>query len=145
VLAYDHSGVRSYLVVANQTLGGEHLTAKVQECLAAGPCRFHLVVPVTLPSGHAWTEGEVRAAADVTLQAALDRFRRMGAEADGEIGDSNPMLAIEDAMLERSFDEIILSTLPPGPSRWLKLDLPRRVAARFPIPVSHIVGEAPTE
>ena len=135
--------MRSFLVVANRTLGGDHLVAKVKKCLAAGPCRFYLVVPVTLPGGHPWTEGEIRADAEGTLQGALQRFRDLGADVDGEIGDSNPMLAIEDAARSRSFDEIILSTLPPGPSRWLKLDLPRRVAAHFPIPVSHIVGEPP--
>jgi len=52
---------RSYLVVANQTLGGEHLIASVRQCMAAGPCRFHLVVPATPPSQQAtWTEGEAQ-------------------------------------------------------------------------------------
>jgi hypothetical protein len=39
--------MRRYLIVANQTLGGEQLTAKLTECMNAGPCRFYLVVPVT--------------------------------------------------------------------------------------------------
>jgi hypothetical protein len=43
--------MRRYLVVANQTLGGEQLTAKLAECIDAGPSRFYLVVPVTNTEG----------------------------------------------------------------------------------------------
>ncbi len=133
--------MRSYLVVANQTLGGEHLMMKVRERMAAGACRFHVVVPATPPSDHAWTEGEARALAQSHLDAALARLRELGAEVDGEVGDQNPLLAIGDALRDERFDEIILSTLPPGPSRWLKLDLPRRAADRFGLPVTHVIGD----
>ncbi len=133
--------MRSYLVVANQTLGGEHLMTKVRERMAAGACRFHVVVPATPPSDHAWTEGEARALAHSHLDAALARLRGLGAEVDGEVGDQNPLLAIGDALRAERFDEIILSTLPPGPSRWLKLDLPRRAADRFGLPVTHVIGD----
>jgi hypothetical protein len=39
--------VRRYLVVANQTLGGEELWAAIRERMAGGDCHFHLVVPAT--------------------------------------------------------------------------------------------------
>jgi hypothetical protein len=39
--------VRRYLVVANQTLGGEELATAIQARMAAGPCHFHLLVPAT--------------------------------------------------------------------------------------------------
>lgn len=135
--------MHSYLVVANQTLGGEHLIAKVREFLDAGPCRFHVVVPATPPAelGATWTEGEAVAVASGRLERALARFRELGADANGEVGDKNPILAIEDALRNERFDEVILSTLPPGISRWLKLDLPARVASHFGLPVTHIVGE----
>jgi hypothetical protein len=134
--------MRSYLVVANQTLGGEHLIARVRQSLAEGPCRYHIVVPAT-PQEEllTWTEGKSTAIAQERLDRALARFRELGAEADGEVGDKNPILAIEDALRHGAFDEIILSTLPPGISRWLKLDLPSRVAARFNLPVAHLVIE----
>jgi len=134
--------MRSYLVVANQTLGGEHLIQRVRQCLAEGPCRYHIVVPAT-PQGEllTWTEGRSTAIAQDRLDRALARFRDLGAEADGEVGDKNPILAIQDALRHGAFDEIILSTLPPGISRWLKLDLPSRVAARFNLPVTHLVVE----
>lgn len=135
--------MRRYLVVANQTLGGEHLTDTVRGCLAAGPSRFHIVVPATSPDDQAaWTEGEATAIARRRLEEALERFRKLGAEAEGEVGDENPIQAIRDVLDERGFDEIILSTLPPGLSRWLKQDLPHRVERTFDLPVTHIEGKA---
>jgi len=58
------------------------------------------------------------------------------------VGDANPILAVEDLMRDQEFDEIIVSTLPPRISKWLKIDLPRRVEAAFGLPVTHVVGEA---
>jgi hypothetical protein len=134
--------MRRFLVVANQTLGGEHLIEKVRQCMEEGPCGFHIVVPAT-PSGEhlTWTEGEATAIAQDRLDHALRRFEEMGADASGEVGDRNPMLAVEDALRNEQFDEIILSTHPPGVSRWLKLDLPSRVASHFGLPVTHLVGK----
>lgn len=132
-----------YLVVANQTLAGEHLIREVRARMASGPSRFHIVVPATPSDEHlTWTEGEATAIAQGRLDRALASFRQLGAEADGEVGDGNPILAIEDALRGEQFDEIILSTLPPGLSRWLKLDLPSRVGGRFGLPVTHLVAES---
>ncbi len=133
--------MRRYLVVANKTLGGEHLTDRVRECTASGPCHFHIVVPATPPDDHPWTESEARRLAEQRLARALGRFRELGADADGEVGDANPLAAIEDALREGSYDEILLSTLPPGVSRWLKLDLPHRVQTQFGLPTTHLMGE----
>jgi hypothetical protein len=134
--------MRRYLVVANQTLGGSHLIDKVRETIAAGPCTFHVLVPATAPGHFAtWTEGEALAVAQERLDTALTRFKELGAEAAGEVGDPDPLQAIADALRERPFDEIILSTLPPGASRWLRQDLPHRVERSFSVPVTHVVAE----
>jgi hypothetical protein len=133
--------VRRYLVVGNVTLAGETQMNKVRECLAAGPCRFHLVVPAS-PSPHTltWTEEQARATARRRLDQALAAFGALGAEVTGEVGDGMPLLAIDDACRVRVFDEVIVSTLPPRMSRWLKLDLPHRVANRFGLPVTHLIA-----
>lgn len=134
-----------YLVVANQTLGGQHLEHEIGKRLAAGRCSFHVVVPATPSSEHAtWVEGEAKLMARERLDAALARFRALGAEADGEVGDGRPLLAIGDALRHGNYDEIILSTLPAGASRWLKLDLLHRVERQFDVPVTHVVA-APEE
>lgn len=132
--------MRRYLVVANQTLGGNALTAAVRARARMEPCTFHLLVPATPPRDHAWTEGEAREIARERLELALGRFRALGVEVDGEVGDASPMLAVEDVLRGATFDEIILSTLPPGLSRWLRIDLPHRVEAAFGLPVTHVIS-----
>ena len=133
-----------YLVVANQTLGSERLTDIVRKRLAEGPCSFHLVVPATHVDHHlVWTEGGDRAVAAQRLAEGLERFRALGAEVDGEVGDARPVDAVADAVRRTPFDEIILVTFPPGMSRWLRQDLPSRVLRTFNLPVTHLVAAAP--
>jgi nucleotide-binding universal stress UspA family protein len=134
--------VRRYLVVANQTLGGEPLLATIRRLNRPGPSAFHLVAPITPPRDHVWTEGEARAVAAERLEAAVERLTALGIEADGEVGDESPMLAIEDAMRDDGpYDAIVVSTLPRGLSRWLRIDLPHRVESAFGLEVIHVVGE----
>lgn len=135
--------MQRYLVVANRTLAGEHLLTEVRNRLQAGPCQFHVVVPVTpVPEHGSWNEGHSRVEAQNRLAVALARFRELGAEVEGELGDASPVLAIRDALRGQEFDQIILSTLRPGVSRWLKLDLPHRVERDFGLPVTHVVADA---
>ena len=131
-----------YLVVANQTLGGEPLFARIRELARAGQSAFHVVVPATPPKDHVWTEDEAATIATTRLNSALQRMTALGLEADGEVGDGSPMLAIEDAIREQGpFEAIVLSTLPPRLSRWLRLDLPHRVEAAFGLRLIHVTGE----
>lgn len=135
--------MRRYLVVANQTLAGEPLVSRIRELARADPCSFYLVVPATPPRDHVWTEGEARANAGSRLDAAMARFGGLDSEFEGEVGDGNPMLAIEDAIRDHGpFDEIVISTLPSGLSKWLKIDLPHRAEAAFGLRVTHVVGES---
>jgi hypothetical protein len=134
--------VQRYLVVANQTLGAEPLAVRLRELARHGRVSFFLVVPATPPRDHVWTEGEARATARASLDAAMARFVGLDAELEGEVGDGNPMLAIEDAIRDHGpFDEIVISTFPKGLSKWLKVDLPHRAEAAFGIRVTHVVGE----
>jgi hypothetical protein len=138
--------VRRYLIVGNQTLASDRLAEKVQDVLAAGaagPTEIHVVVPATPIHEHlTWTEGAAHVVAERNLEAAIALFRELGAEVNGTIGDANPMEAIRAALRGQPFDEIILSTLPLGLSRWVKQDLPHRVRREFGLPVTHVVGQS---
>ena len=134
--------MRRYLVVANQTLGGRALMAHLRSRVQKGPCSFHVLVPATHPRKQwTWTEGEALAVARRRLADALARFGELGVEVTGEVGNERPVDAIRLALRERPVDEIILSTLPPGPSRWLRQDLPSRVERTFALPVTHVISE----
>jgi hypothetical protein len=133
---------RQVLVVANQTAYGDELLELIKTRMSAGPCRFTLLVPATPPHEHAtWTEGEAQAIARRRMDEALARFRAEGADAEGVVGDAHPMRAIDDAMIDRPYDEIILSTLPSGVSRWLKLDLPHRVEQHYDVPITTLISQ----
>jgi len=131
--------MRRYLIVAHRTLAGEHLIDKVKECRAVGESEFHLVVPVQHPKDHPWSDGEVEHAARVVLDQAVARFADEGIDVTGEVGDANPVEAIAAVLRRRQFDEIILSTLPRGPSRWLKTDVLHRVERQFTLPLTHVM------
>jgi hypothetical protein len=133
--------MRSYLVVGNQTLDSPELESAIRERIARGPATFHLVVPAT-PAGHGltWDEEEARALAAKRLSAALGRLHESGADVSGEIGSRDPVEAAEDAVRGREVDEIILSTLPPGISRWLGQDVPSRLKGAVTVPVTVVTA-----
>ena len=146
--------MRRYLVVANQTLGGEQLTAKLAECAGAGPCRFYLVVPVTsTEASDRWFTGGLegvlpgaykiaRILAAGRLQHELARLREAGVEADGEVVEPAPLEAIRKIASREEVDEVIVSTLPRRLSRWMAMDLPHRIRRTIPLPVTHLTGPA---
>lgn len=133
--------MRHYLVVANQTLGQPQLVEKLLDCAAAGPCDFHVLVPATQTHGPVrWTRAEAAAVARRRLDRALRYFENLGLDVHGEVGDPSPVIAIGEVLRHRSFDELILSTLPPGPSKWLQRDVPTRIEHLFTLPVTLVVA-----
>ncbi|MGH2819991.1 MAG: hypothetical protein ACRDJ5_04985 [Actinomycetota bacterium] len=134
---------RRYLVVANQCVCNEELLDTVRECMARGPAAFHVVVPATPPlDSFVWSEEEAHSSARSRLESALSCFSSVGAEVTGEIGDLNPVEAVGDALRAAQYDEILLSTLAPGASRWLKQDLPRRLLRRYAQPLTLVIALA---
>lgn len=135
------------LIVANQTAAGAHLKSAVSERMKEGPCSFTLLVPATPPAGTlTWTEEDATLLAERRMKEALDGLRDLGADIEGLVGDGSPadavaaLIDIEGYEHHAPFDEIILSTLPPGISRWLKQDLTHRLERRYRIPVTHVIG-----
>ncbi len=137
--------MRSILIVGNETLAGPTLAQAISERLADGPASFHVVVPAT-PVGHAltWDEGEANTVAAERMEAMLETLRARGAQASGEVGVRDPVAAALDALRDRVVDEIILSTLPSGPSRWLRMDTPNRLRSAVEVPVTVVTATRET-
>ena len=134
--------MRSYLVVGNQTLDSPDLTAAIEERMAGGSAVVHIVVPATPNQrGLTWDEDEALAAAQASLDGALERLRGLGATVTGEIGHRDPIVATEDALRGRQVDEVLLSTLPPGISRWLGQDVPTRLKGSILQPVTVVTTQ----
>jgi hypothetical protein len=128
------------LVVAHQTAATDALLDAVRGRAQQGPARFHLVVP-RRPHGMHKVVDPVEAdehEAQVVLDDALPKLSRAaGTAVTGSVGDPEPLMAIEDAVNLGDYDEIIISTLPLGISRWLKLDIVSKARA-LGLPVTHV-------
>ena len=85
--------------------------------------------------------GGGRAAAVAKLDEALAQLREAGLQAEGIVGDADPVVAVTDAWDPKRYDEIVVSTLPLRFSKWLHAGLPERIAKLTGAPVSHIVSE----
>jgi hypothetical protein len=124
----------SLLVVANVTAESDELIDCLRDRAREGACRFTLVMPA---SG---AESRER------LEAALERMREAGLEnVEGRVGDPDPVVAVMETWDPMKFDEIIVSTLPTGSSRWLGLDLPHRLEKLTAVPVRHVVSQPARE
>ena len=136
--------MRSYLVVGNQTLDSPELAEAIRERVTDEPtAAFYLVVPATAAANGrlTWDEDQARAAAQERLTATLNRLHQMGVAASGEVGCDDPIQATRDALRHREVDEVILSTLPPGISRWLGQDIPSKLKGSIDVPVAVVTSQ----
>jgi hypothetical protein len=130
------------LVVAHRTAAATGLREAVRHRAASGPARFTLLVPRTAHGLHRIMDPEDQddsEAREILTRALPLLSEAAGSPVDGLIGDPAPLTAIDDAINRESYDEIILSTLPTHLSRWLRLDLPRKVAG-LGIPVTTVTA-----
>jgi hypothetical protein len=140
--------MRSYLIVGNQTLMGPELDAAIAARIVPGDLpAVYVVVPATpRPGAFTWNEDEATADAQGRLDAMLEHLKGLGLSATGEVGYRDPVEAARDALRSHPADEIILSTLPTGISRWLGQDVPSRLKSAVNVPVVVVTAErAPVE
>ena len=140
-VVHDGGPARKILVVANETVAGGELHELLGR-KAQGVSEDVLVVCPALNSKlNTWTSDEdgARAAAQERLDASLARLHEAGVAARGEIGDGDPLQALEDALRMFPADEVVLSTHPPGRSNWLEQGVVEQARLRFDVPVTHVV------
>jgi hypothetical protein len=128
------------LVVANQTVDSPDLMTALGDRNQQSPIHVTLLSPVL------WSEREE---ARARLDAACEALRGHGIEAEGILGDADPVVAVQEVWNPGRFDEIVVSTFASGASRWMQVDLPHRVAKLTDCTVRHIeskpqAGPAPT-
>ena len=134
-------GERRILVIANETVGGHELIAVLRRKSEGVSERVHVVCPALNSQVRHWASDEdgARAAAQARLDASLEQLRRDGVQADGEVGDGDPLQAMEDALRTFGADEIVISTHPEGRSNWLERNVVGEAKARFDVPITHVV------
>src|SRR4051794_16810265 len=122
------------LVLANVTANSGDLIDAIRQRAEKGPIDVTLLMPGQGPglTGREAVRGR--------LDEALAAWREAGIEAEGICGDANPMDAVAENWDPRRMDEVIVSTLPGQTSKWIRSDLPQRVAQFTGAPVTHIVA-----
>jgi hypothetical protein len=119
------------LVVAHKTAATQPLLDAVRERAQRGPAKFTLLVPNPAHGLHKVVDPEDQGGGEVgdVLDTAVPRLSAAaGTPVEGIVGDADPVAAVQDAINLQGFDEIIISTLSPRVSRWLRLDLPSKVS-----------------
>ncbi len=119
------------LIVAHKTAATQPLLDAVHERARRGSCAFTLLVPNATHGMHKIVDPEDQTANEA--QEVLDRAlplleQAAGSTVEGLLGDPDPVAAVHDAINLHGFDEVIISTLSAKVSRWLRLDLPSKVA-----------------
>lgn len=140
-------GRRRILVVANETVGGEALRDEIRRRAAKCPLELRVVCPALNSRLRRWLSDEDRARTEAwaRLEDSLAALAEDGIDAQGEVGDADPVQAIEDALRTFSADELIISTHPAGRSNWLERGLIPRASQRFRLPITHVIVDLESE
>jgi GABA permease len=138
---------RRILVIANETVGGHTLREEIRRRSAGYEEQVLIVCPALNSPIRHWAsdEDQARAKARQRLDASLGRLAEAGIEARGEVGDGEPLQAIEDAVRTFGPDEIIISTHPEGRSNWLEKGVVTGARERFAVPITHVVVDLEAE
>ena len=135
-----------YLLVAHQTAEQEELLDAARKLSNQDShAKFTLLVPAT-PVGDllSWEEGETKEVARRRAKSAVAALQRNGINVVGvRIGDSDPVLAVDDELLTgRRYDAVVISTLPAGLSRWVKMDVVSRLQRQRPrLRLIHVIAQ----
>lgn len=135
-------GKHRVLVVANETVGGDALLREIEARCRGRDCRILVVTPALTASRASHWASDVDEAIELArqrMELSLIALQRLGLKAKGEIGDSDPNVAIEDALRVFPADEIVISTHPPERSRWLEHRVVERAREAIDLPIAHVV------
>jgi hypothetical protein len=135
------------LVIANETVGGDRLREEIRSRSEGFDEQVFVVCPALNSPLRHWASDEdgARVEAQGRLNTSLSRLREAGVDAKGEIGDAEPLQAMEDALRLFGADEIIISTHPEGRSHWLEKGIVDAARERFAVPITHVVTDLEAE
>jgi hypothetical protein len=136
------------LVVANETVGGRALLGEIRNRSKGRDCEILVVTPaLTRSQLQHWTSDvdEALEEAERRREASVRAIASAGLRASSEVGDSDPNLAIESALLRYPADEVIISTHPPKRSRWLERGVVEKARRDIDLPVTHVIVDLEAE
>jgi GABA permease len=141
-------GRHRLLVVANETVEGRALLEEIGDRCRNRDCEILLVTPALVASRASHWASDVDEGIELArqrMELSLIAISELGLKARGEIGDSDPNVAIEDALRVFPADEIVISTHPQHRSRWLEHGVVERAREEIDLPITHVVVDLTTE
>jgi hypothetical protein len=126
-------GPANVLVIANETVVGDPLLARIRERAARSPASFLIICPQSDPNQGQHPEAERR------LRRALAILRGEGIDAHGQVAHPDPYTAALQAVHDERINEIIVSTFAPERSPWMRKNLVQRLHKDTGLPVEHVV------
>jgi GABA permease len=136
------------LVVANETVGGRALLSEIQNRCKGRDSEILVVTPALTGSAVKHWASDVDEAIEAAKRRQAESVRAiegLGLRARGEVGDSDPNVAMEDALLTFPADEVVISTHPPERSRWLERGVVERARSEIDLPITHVVVDLEAE
>jgi hypothetical protein len=139
--------VHRILVIANETVGGRTLSEELIRRTGGRDVEILVVAPALNSPLRHWVSDEdnARAAARDRVDASVAKLAGTGLAVRGEIGDGEPLQAMEDALRTFGADEIVISTHPVGRSHWLEQGLVENARKRFSCPITHVIVDLEAE
>lgn len=137
-------GIFRLLIVATEDAVGDILADVIKGHVGRRPAHVHLMAPAIADSRFAQLAGDVDDAmlhARERMTHSLSDLRRHGIEVSGGVGDSDPILAIDDELSQFPADEILVVTHPDQDSGWLEDDLFEKAREKFSCEITHVVLE----
>lgn len=147
-LSRGGDGRHRILVVANQTVGGRALLSEIRNRSRGRESEVLVVTPALTGSRTEHWVSDVDEAIERARQRnelSVQEIGELGLRARGEVGDSEPNVAIEDALRVFPADEVIISTHPPERSRWLERGVVERARREVDLPITHVVVDLEAE
>ena len=148
LLSRGEDGRWRLLVVANETVGGRALLSEIENRCRGRDSEILVVTPALAGTRAAHWSSDLDEGIELArqrLELSLQAIEESGLRARGRVGDSEPLVAIEDALAEFPADEIVISTHPPQRSRWLERGVVERTREQIELPVTHVVVDLETE
>jgi GABA permease len=124
------------LVLALETVGSDDIAGVIGRAPAGAPVKVLVVCPASVSSVRHWASDidGARARAQQTLDESIVQLREAGVQARGEVGDEDPLRAIEDALRTFGGDEIVIWTGANGSDRAAV----EGARERFALPITHL-------
>jgi hypothetical protein len=126
---------RKILALVSEPISGDALRSALGE--DAAEAEVMVVAPALDSRVRFWTSDndDAIARADAVQQESVERLSEDGVDAVGDTGESDPLLALQDALATFPAEEIVIVTRPEGEQNWAEEDLVEQARERFSVPV----------